>query len=109
MSRESGAVAADSPYAAASELIAQETARRTVFPEWVTPAFVPTAKFMAGIIYGIDIGALAPVTAVTELDYPVLIIHGVHDERVPVDHGERVAGRRLHRHDLVANGCPGAH
>lgn len=85
------AVAADSPYAAATELIAQETARRTVFPEWVTPAFLPTAKLMARTIYGIDIGALTPVEAVTQLDYPVLIVHGVNDDRVPVDHGERVA------------------
>ena len=85
------AVAADSPYAAASELISQETARRTIFPAWVTPAFLPTAKFMAGAIYGIDIGALTPVKAVTQLDYPVLIIHGMHDVRVGVDHGERVA------------------
>ena len=86
-----GAVAADSPYAAASELIAQETARRTIFPGWATPAFLPTAKFMAKAIYGIDIGALTPVKAVTRLDYPVLIIHGMHDDRVGVDHGERVA------------------
>lgn len=86
-----GAVVADSPYAVASELIAQEAARRTVFPEWVMPAFMPTAKFMAKAIYGIDIGALTPVKAVTQLDYPVLIIHGVHDDRVTVGHGERVA------------------
>ena len=85
------AVAADSPYAAASELIAQETARRTIFPGWATPAFLPTAKFMAKAIYGIDIGALTPVKAVTRLDYPVLVIHGVHDDRVTVHHGERVA------------------
>lgn len=84
------AVAADSPYAVATELIAQETARRTVFPEWVTPAFLPTTKIMARTIYGIDIGALTPVKAVTQLHYPVLIIHGVHDDRVPVDHGKRV-------------------
>ena len=57
----------------------------------MTPAFLPTAKFMAGAIYGIDIGALTPVKAVTQLDYPVLIIHGMHDDRVGVDHGERVA------------------
>ncbi len=85
------AVAADSPYAAASELIVQETARRTIFPGWAVPAFMPTVKFMAGTIYGIDIGALTPVKAVTKLDYPVLVIHGENDDRVPVSHGERVA------------------
>ena len=31
------AVVVDSPYANASELIAQETARKTVFPQWIVP------------------------------------------------------------------------
>ena len=45
---------------------------------------------MAKGIYGIDIGALAPERAVTQLDYPVLVIHGIADERVPWQQGQRV-------------------
>ncbi len=85
------AVAADSPYAAASELIAQEAARKSPVPSWLMPVFLPTVKLMAKGIYGIDVGVLTPVKAVTQLDYPVLIIHGLKDERVPASHGERVA------------------
>ena len=85
------AVAADSPYAAASELVAQEAARKTPFPSWLVPIFMPAVKLMANGIYGIDLGTLSPVKAVAQLDYPVLIIHGTKDERVPLDHGERVA------------------
>ena len=38
------ALVADSPYARASELIALEAARKTVFPRWITPVFVPASK-----------------------------------------------------------------
>ena len=85
------ALAADSPFAVASELVAQEAARKTPFPSWMVPAFMPAVKLMANGIYGIDLGTLTPVKSVTQLDYPVLIIHGTKDDRVALDHGERVA------------------
>ena len=85
------AVVADSPFATASELIAQEAARTTPVPQWAMPVFIPTVKLMSRGIYGIDIGALDAVKAVARLDYPVPIIHGAGDERIPVVHGERVA------------------
>ena len=86
-----GAVVADSPYAVASELLAQETARRSPFPAWLTPAFIPAVKLLANWRYGIDIDALAPEREVARLGYPVLVIHGDADARIPVGHGVRVA------------------
>lgn len=85
------AVVADSPYAAATELIAAETARSLPLPEWFTPVFVPAVSLLAFLRYGIDVGALAPEQAVTRLDYPILVIHGDSDVRIPVNHGQRVA------------------
>ncbi len=85
------AVAADSPFANASDLIAREAARKTPIPAWLTPIFIPAAKLMANGIYGIDIGALVPERAVSRLDYPVLVIHGIADERIPWQQGQRVA------------------
>ena len=85
------AVVADSPFAAATDLIVQEASRKTPFPGWLIPAFIPVTSLMADAIYGIDIGALNAEKAVAELNYPLLIIHGEEDERVPIDHGERVA------------------
>ena len=35
-------------------------------------------------------GVLAPERAAAELTYPVLIIHGAADTRVPFEHGRRV-------------------
>ncbi len=85
------AIVADSPFAAATDLIVQEASRKTPFPSWLIPAFVPGANLMAKAVYGIDIGALNAENAVMRLDYPLLIIHGEQDERVPIGHGERVA------------------
>ena len=85
------AIVADSPFAAATDLIVQEAARKTPFPGWLIPAFVPATSLMAKAAYGIDIGALNAEKAVMQLDYPLLIIHGEEDKRVPIDHGERVA------------------
>ncbi len=85
------AIVADSPFAAATDLIVQEASRKTPFPGWLIPAFIPGTNMMANVVYGIDIGALNAERAVTKLDYPLLIIHGEEDERVPIDHGERVA------------------
>ena len=84
------ALVADSPYAKASELIAQETAAKTVFPEWITPIFMPGVKLVARISYGFDIGALVPEEAVKLLPYPIMVIHGTADTRIPYDHGVRV-------------------
>ena len=85
------AVAADSTYANASELIAREAARKTPIPGWLTPVFMPAAKLMANGIYGIDIGSLVPEESVADLGYPVLLIHGTEDKRIPLEQGQRVA------------------
>ena len=85
------AVAADSPFANASDLISREAARKTPIPAWLTPVFMPAAKLMAKGIYGIDIRELAPEEAVAGLGYPVLVIHGIADDRIPWKQGQRVA------------------
>ena len=84
------ALVADSSYANVSDLIAQETARETPFPEWMVPVFVPGMDLMAGLFFDIDIGAMVPQDAVARLDYPILLIHGTADERIPVESSERI-------------------
>ncbi|MQG71552.1 MAG: alpha/beta fold hydrolase [SAR202 cluster bacterium] len=86
------ALAADSTYANASELIAREAARKTPIPGWLTPVFMPASKLIANGIYGIDIGSLVPEESVAGLGYPVLVIHGTGDKRIPLEQGQRVAG-----------------
>jgi pimeloyl-ACP methyl ester carboxylesterase len=84
------ALVADSPYANVSDLMTREVARKTIFPEWIVPIFLPAAKLMAKLVYRIDMGALVPENAVGRLPYPILVIHGTADTRIPMGQGIRV-------------------
>ena len=84
------AVVADSSFADVHDLIAQETARATVFPQWVVPAFVPGMKIVSRVLYGIDVGAVVPEKAAGTLRYPILVIHGEADNRVPAEQSVRI-------------------
>ena len=86
------ALALDSPYAKVHDLVANEAALKTPFPRWIIPAFIPPARVMAKWFYGIDLGQMIPEESVAALDYPILVIHGKNDERIPVEHGIRVHG-----------------
>jgi pimeloyl-ACP methyl ester carboxylesterase len=85
-----GALVADSPFADAQEFLAQEVARKTPIPKAVVSTLVPGARFFADLLYGIHLGDLKPERAVSKITYPILIIHGEADERVPVEQGRRV-------------------
>ena len=91
--RERGmaAVVADSPFAKATDLIVQETARKTPVPADLVPIFLPGARLLADQLHGIDLGDLRPERDVTRLAYPVLVIHGDADTRIPIEQGQRVA------------------
>ncbi len=80
----------DSPYARASEVVAFEIGRKTSVPQWLAPVFVPGATLLANALFGIDLNRLVPERVIEEIDYPILVIHGDADTRIPVDHGVRV-------------------
>jgi len=84
------ALALDSPYANVTSLIADETARRTFIPRWVAPIFIPTARIMARVADGIDLGKMAPEQAIKKVPYPVLVMQGSTDTRIPLAHGQAV-------------------
>jgi fermentation-respiration switch protein FrsA (DUF1100 family) len=90
--REPGiaAVVADSPFADVHDLLAQEVARKTPLPESLVGIFLPPARLFADVLYDVHLDDLKPERDVRELVYPVLIIHGEADERIPVEHGRRV-------------------
>ena len=84
------ALVANSPYADSTDLIAKEIALKSPIPEWLAPIFMPGTTLLANVLYGIDIGDLKPVEAVTSLGYRILVMHGTADERIPFEHGRRV-------------------
>ena len=61
-------------------------------PEWAGPVFIPGASLLADTLYGVDMGLLVPERAVEDIDYPILVIHGEADTRIPTEHGTRVHG-----------------
>ncbi len=84
------AMVLDSTYARVNDLISFEIARKTPVPEWAAPVFIPGASFLANVLYGIDLGRLAPDEAIKSVDIPILVIHGEDDTRIPTEHGVRV-------------------
>ncbi len=84
------ALVADSSFASAEDLIGQEMARKTIFPKWSAGIFMPASKLIAKQVYGIDIGNANPEKAIARINYPVLLIHGTADARVPFEHSVRL-------------------
>ncbi len=84
------AVVADSAFADVRDMIAQETARTTGFPKWVVPLFIPGMTAITSLLYGIDVGAVVPEKAAAVLSYPILVIHGDADSRIPAEHSVRI-------------------
>lgn len=84
------ALVLDSTYASAKELLLRETALRTRLPAGLMAVFVPCAVLIGGNLFDIDIEGMSPERAVVELDYPILVIHGAEDIRIPPAHGRRV-------------------
>lgn len=84
------ALSLDTPYASASELIFQEAVFRTRLPGWVIAAFIPCAVFLGRRLYDIDVEGMSPERAVSRLDYPVSVIYGTEDSRIPPEHSRRV-------------------
>ena len=84
------ALSLDTPYARASDLILREVKFRTGLPGWFTMAFVPCAVFLAQRLFDISLKGMAPEKAVAELDFPVLVIHGTEDSRIPPEQSRRV-------------------
>jgi pimeloyl-ACP methyl ester carboxylesterase len=85
------AVVDDSSYAAIADLIVSETVKKSPLPSSIIPLFVPGMKLAAQLYYHIDLSSLKPEEAVTKLAYPLLIIHGLNDQRIPVAQGQRIA------------------
>ena len=84
------ALVLDGTYADVTDLVAFEIGRKTPVPEWAAPVFIPGASLLADMLYGVDMGLLVPERAVEDIDYPILVIHGGADTRIPTEHGIRV-------------------
>ena len=85
-----GALAVDSPFSDARKLIAQETAKATGIPYSFAELFVPMVRILAKSLYKIDVDAMVPEEAVREIKFPIFLVHGDSDTRLPHFHSERI-------------------
>lgn len=84
------AVVADGAYANIFDVVVDEAARQSSLPRWSIPFFIPGMTVVAQLAHGINLTSLRPEAAVEELAYPLLIIHGAADTRIPVAQSQRL-------------------
>jgi pimeloyl-ACP methyl ester carboxylesterase len=89
-SREPGirGLVADSAFADIRDMIKSEVPKRIFLPAWFIP--FPEIIIAARLRYQIDLAKIVPENVIGNLGYPVLLIHCVDDERIPVEHFERL-------------------
>ena len=90
------ALVIDSAYADIDDLFAAEVAERTPLPAWTLSALQPGMEIVGRIRYGIRLSALKPERFVAELDFPILFTHSEDDDRIGVDHSERITAAATH-------------
>ena len=90
------ALVIDSAYADIDDLFAAEVAERTPLPAWTLSALQPGMEIAGRVRYGIRLSALKPEEFVSELDFPILFTHSEDDDRIGVDHSERITAAATH-------------
>ncbi len=90
------ALVIDSAYADIDDLFAAEVADRTPLPAWTLSALQPGMEIAGRLRYGIRLSALKPQEFVTKLDFPILFTHSEDDDRISVDHSERITAAATH-------------
>ncbi len=90
------ALVIDSAFANINDLFAAEVADRTPLPAWSVGALRPGMEVVARVRYGIRLSDLKPEEFVDQLDFPILFTHSEDDDRIPIEHSERIADAATH-------------
>lgn len=84
------AVVSDSSFASIPELIEEEVAARTSMPAWGAGILKPGIIRAAEWFRGVDLLAVSPAKHVSQISFPIALIHCKDSERVPFSHAERI-------------------
>ena len=81
-------VFADSPYYNMPELLAKEVSDRTPIPKFIANLLKFGIIKSSIILQGINIEDIAPQETVSNLNFPIIIVHCENDERIPISHSD---------------------
>ncbi|MBM31537.1 MAG: hypothetical protein CL764_01635 [Chloroflexi bacterium] len=84
-------VFADSPYYNIPELLAKEVSDRTPIPKFIANLLKFGIIKSSIILQGINIEDIAPQDTVSNLNFPIIIVHCENDERIPVSHSDVIS------------------
>jgi alpha-beta hydrolase superfamily lysophospholipase len=84
LTTEANGLIIDSSYANINDLLVGEISKSIAWNPSVARIFIPGAALMTNIMYGMDLSQLNLVNIISKIPYPVLIIHGQADSRIPV-------------------------
>ena len=83
-------VVADSSFASIPELIREEVSARTPIPTWGAAILKPGVIFAAKWFKNADISKVSPELEVTDLPFPLALIHCKSSTRIPFSHAQRI-------------------
>ncbi len=93
------AIVAESPYADLREIAEYRVHWMTHLPVFIAKAVVSSAVLYARYIDGLDLAAVSPVRDIAHESTPILLIHGLADQRTPPWNSQELA--RANRRNIV--------
>ena len=80
----------DSPYNKLTDLISSEVPKRTPIPSFVANLLSKGINLSSIILQGINLESIKPAESIKNLNYPVLMVHCMDDERIPIYHSDEI-------------------
>lgn len=81
---------AECPYSTFREAASERIPRLTGLPEAFSPPLLSAAFLYARLRHGIDFAAVSPLETIRRTKTPVLLIHGLADDRTAPEHSRRL-------------------
>lgn len=100
-------VVAECPYATFREAASERIPRLTGLPAWFSTPVVSAAFAYARLRHGVDFEAVAPVETIKSAQTPVLLIHGLEDNKTAPEHSRELHAANPRFTELWE--VPGAH
>ena len=89
------AIVAECPYADLRTLAEHRVRGMSPLPQWISAdlshLIVGGGMIYARARYGLDFAQVSPTSAIAQANAPILLIHGMQDQKTPFWHSQRLA------------------